>query len=100
LALPRGTVGRRRFDHLFIELSLAVDALVPRYALWLEIQEFGFDPNALTGEQATAFCDGPLRRFLFERGFWLSPRSQRRLRRLVERHDPGIRTPEEHFARL
>lgn len=93
-------MGRRRFDHLFIEISLAVDALVPRYALWLEIHELGFDPNALSGEEATAFCDGPLQRFLSERGFWLSPRSERRVRRAVERYDPRIRTPEEHFARL
>ena len=32
---------RRRFDHLFLELSVALGALAPRYALWLRIHEFG-----------------------------------------------------------
>jgi hypothetical protein len=93
-------VGRRRFDHLFIEISLAVDALVPRYALWLRIHELGFDPDSLSGEQATALCDGPLRSFLSECGFWLSPRAEGRVRRAVEGFDPRVQTPEEHLARL
>lgn len=93
-------MGRRRFDHLFVEVSLAVDALVPRYALWLHLHELGWDPDALTRDQAAAFCDGPLRGFLAERGFRLSQRAARRLRRSVERYDPRVRAPEEHFARL
>jgi len=93
-------VGRRRFDHLVTEVSLAIDANVPRYAMWLALHDVGFDPDALSAEQATAFCSGPLRRFLSEHGFWLSPQAQVRVRRAVERYDPGVVTPEEHFARF
>ena len=93
-------MGRRRFDHLFIEVSLALDAAIPRYAMWLALHDQGFDPEGLSAEQATAFCGGPLRRFLSEHGYWLSPQNQLRVRRAVERYDPAVRTPEEHFARF
>lgn len=91
---------RRRFDHLFLEVSLAIEAPAPRYALWLGLHDLGWDPDALTREQAAAFCDGPLRRLLAERGIALAPRAERRLRRAVARFDPRVTTPEEHFARL
>jgi hypothetical protein len=91
-------VGRRRFDHLVLELSLALDVCVPRYALWLRLHEEGFDPEALGRAEALAFCAEPLGRFLEELGLELAPRRLRRLRRTLGRFDPGRPTPYERIA--
>jgi hypothetical protein len=91
-------VGRRRFDHLVLELSLALDECVPRYALWLRLHEEGFDPEALDRDAALAFCRDPLERFLEELGLELPPRRLRRLRRAVDRFDPELGTPYERIA--
>jgi hypothetical protein len=93
-------VGRRRFDHLVLELSLALGRPVPRYALWLRVHEAGLDPEDLSRDEAAAFCGGPLADFLHEQGFALGARGRRRLERSVRRYDPSLPTPEEHFARF
>ena len=91
-------MGRRRFDHLVVELSLALGESVPRYRLWLRIHEEGFDPEWLARSQALAFCEAPLERFLEELGLELRPRHLRRLRRAVDRFDPEILRPYERIA--
>ena len=91
-------MGRRRFDHLVVELSLALGESVPRYALWLRLHEEGFDPEALGRSQAIAFCEAPLERFLDELGLELEPRRLRRLRRVVDRFDPELSTPYERIT--
>ena len=93
-------MGRRRFDHLFVEICLAVERRVPRYQLWLELHDLGCDPEDLTRRTALAFCEGPLQSFLSERGLHLSQPSARRLRRAVRRFDPTVPTPEEQLARI
>jgi hypothetical protein len=84
---------RRRFDHLVMEISLAVGRPIPRYPLWLRFHEHGCDPELLTDAIAIAFCDGPLSGFLAENGFTLSKRRLRRLRRAVARFDPDLPRP-------
>jgi hypothetical protein len=93
-------VGRRRFDQLWVELSVALGQRVPRYALWLRMHEHGWDPEDLSREGALAFCGAPLSGFLWERGLALGPRTRRRLERSVARFDPNVPTPCEVFARL
>ena len=46
---------RRRFDHLTVEISLAVDRNLPRYPLWLALKELGLEPEGLTREAAARF---------------------------------------------
>ncbi len=91
-------MGRRRFDHLVIELSLALGLSVPRYRLWLRLHEEGFDPERLVLSQVLAFCADPLELFLEELGLELRPRRLRRLRRAVERFDPEVLSPYERIA--
>jgi hypothetical protein len=93
-------VGRRRFEHLVVELSVAVAQAIPRYRLWLRMHDLGWDPENLDLEQALTFCDGPLRIFLAESGLKMSSRSIRRLRREIGRFDPDILTPYERVAEL
>jgi hypothetical protein len=90
-------MNRRLFDHLFAEISVAAGIRVPRYALWLELHDLGWNPEAITTKQALAFIDGGLRRFLGERGLAIAPRASRRLRKLVARFDAGHPTPYECF---
>ena len=92
-------MGRRRFTHLHTELSVAVGARVPRYALWLALEEHGGSAQGLTREAVLSFRHGPLARFLAEHGLTLDPRAGRRLTRALERFDPGRATPEEVLAR-
>ena len=84
---------RRRFDHLVMEISLAVGRPIPRYPLWLRFHEHGCDPELLTDAIAVAFCDGPLAGFLAENGFTLSRRGLRRLRRAVARFEWPVLRP-------
>ena len=93
-------MGRRRFDHLFVEICVAVGRPVPRYPLWLELHDLGWDPEDLSRRSALTFCEGPLGSFLSQRGLHLSPRSARRLQRAVRRYDPTVATPEERLARI
>lgn len=93
-------MGRRRFDHLIVELSVAAGRRLPRYALWLALHEAGWNPERLSRDGALAFCDGPLEPFLARRGLRLTRRAARRLRRAVARFDPRVLRPEERFAAL
>lgn len=91
---------RRRFDHLVLELSLAVGEPVPRFPLWLELHAFGADPEDLSREAALAFCGAPLGQFLEAHRLRLTPRRRRRLERALRRFDPRVVTPCEHLERL
>jgi hypothetical protein len=91
---------RRRFDHLTLELSLALDRNLPRYPLWLAFKELGVDPDYLTREVVIEFCDEHLSDFLAHLGHSLSPRKLRRLQRAVARFDPELLTPYERMARI
>jgi hypothetical protein len=93
-------VNRRRFENLVVELSVAAGHLVPRYALWLRLQELGLDPIGLERADMLRFVDGHLSSFLAEHGLALENRVQRRLRGRLARFDPRYPTPEETIQRL
>ena len=89
---------RRRFDHLYEELSVRLGRLAPRYALWLRLRELGADPEALSRADALRFSEHDLPHFLAEHGLALGPAALRSLVRAVARHDPRVRTPAEWAA--
>jgi hypothetical protein len=91
---------RRRFDHLFTELSVAAGELVPRYALWLCVQELGWDPVRIEADEVVAFVDDHLDAFLAEHDLFVPPRARRRLRRSLRRFDPRRPAPEEILERI
>ena len=91
---------RRRFDHLILELSLALDRNLPRYPLWLTFKELGADPDFLSREVVIEFCDEHLGGFLAHLGYALTPRQARRLRRAVARYNPEIPIPYERMASI
>jgi len=93
-------MGRRRFAHLHMELSLAAGRLVPRWALWLHLAGRGWHPERLTREAVLAFHRDHLDAFLAEQGLTLSARAARRLGRELARFDPRRPTPEETLARF
>jgi hypothetical protein len=92
-------LGRKRFEYLFVELCMSVERLLPRYGLWLHVHEADLDPEALSRDDALAFCGEPLTRFLAECGAELPARDRQRLVRLVARYDPAVPTPYEQMAR-
>ena len=91
---------RRRFDHLILEISLALNQNLPRYPLWLAFKELGMDPEYLTREAVVEFCDEHLAGFLADLGHSLPRRRIRRLQRAVARFDPALPTPYERMARI
>jgi hypothetical protein len=91
-------MGRRRFDHLFAEASVAAGRLLPRFELWMACHELGLDPEALSGEEAIELCRRVLPELLAGLGLELAPRAARRLERTVARFDPRHPTPYERFA--
>ena len=91
---------RSRFEHLYVELSLACGRRVPRYRLWLALRESGGNPEALRREHALTFFDSNLPDFLRENGLWLSRWKRRKVRRSVLFFDPAISSPDELLARL
>jgi hypothetical protein len=93
-------VGRRRFEHLVVELSVAVGQVIPRYALWLKLGELGWDPEALSRRAVMSFFDEHLQQFVNDCGASLTAREARRLRRTLERFNPAQLTPYEHMQRL
>jgi len=93
-------LGRRRFDNLHIELSVALGVAVPRFELWIELHKHDIDPERLTREDTMAFCDGPLESYLHRCGLSLRPRALRRLCRKLRKYDPATPTPYERFAAL
>jgi len=86
---------RRRFEHLFVELSMLLGRLVPRFRLWLYLRENGADPESLTRHDVLGFCDSGLVPFLSAEGLSLSRRQQRKLRRGVAAFDPALSSPAE-----
>jgi len=92
-------VGRRRFDHLVLEISLAAGRRIPRWDLWMRLHELGWDPESLTRQAAVAFCRSDLDGFLGDLGLYLSPRSLRRVERAVRRFDPLVPTPYDRLVR-
>ena len=92
--------GRRRFDHLVTELSVAVGQKIPRYALWLRLHEYGWNPDELSRDEAISFCGTPLSSFLATQGLRLRASRQRRLQREMARYDPALPTPYERMARF
>ena len=93
-------MSRKLFNHLFVELSVSIGKRVPRYALWLELHDQGWDPESLLVAEALAFCDGPMEGFLTDRGMKISRRAQNRLRRELAKFDPTRPLPQEIFERL
>jgi len=93
-------VDRRRFDHLYEELSVSLGQLAPRYALWLHMREVGIDPEQLSRAALLSYCHVHLGRFLSRHRLRLPERRLRRLERSVSRFDPRHPTPYEHMARL
>ena len=91
---------RRRFDHLYQELSVELGRLVFCYALWLHMADVGLDPEHLSRQDVTRFCRDHLAGFLAARGLALPERQARRLGRRLARFDPRHPTPYEHMARL
>jgi hypothetical protein len=89
---------RRRFDHLFEELSIRIGRLAPRYALWLHLRERGADPDHLTRDEALAFCRDDLEGFLRAHALAMRPRERERLARAVARHDPAVPSPIEWMS--
>ncbi len=83
-----------------MELSLALDRGVPRYALWQAVHGAGFDPERWSGSEAERFCTRELPRWLRCNGYALAEQRLAKLARTIARFDPSQLTPEEHFARL
>ena len=99
---PPGTrsVSRKLFNHLFVELSVSIGKRVPRYALWLELHDLGWNPESLRVTEALAFCDGQMDGFLADRGLKISPRARNRLRKELTKFDPTRPLPQEIFERM
>ena len=97
---PEARVSRRSFDHFHAELSVEIGKLVPRYALWLEVQEAGFEPDALKTGDTLRFIHAHLAAFLRSEGLSLSDRKSRRLNRRLRQFDPDVPTPYETMERL
>ena len=93
-------MGRRRFEHLIVELSVAIGRQIPRYALWLRLGELGWHPEELSHRAMMAFHDEHLQDFLNDHGATLTARNGRRLRRSLARFDPRHLTPYEHMERF
>lgn len=93
-------VSRRCFDHFHAELSVEIGKLVPRYALWLRMQEVGIQPTDLSPRQTLCFIEADLDAFLATEGLDLAERARTRLSRRMRRFDPRRPTPYETMQRL
>lgn len=82
---------RRRFDHLFVELSLACGQLMPRFRLWLFLRENGAEPDSLSRPEAVAFCRYGTPAFFTQEGLLQLTRWQRyKLCRRIAAFDPEL----------
>lgn len=92
---------RRRFDFFYLELCCAVNARLPRYALWLAVEQAS-EASAAGGmrEAILHFIDAQLDAFLGRERSRISPRRRRQLRRRIARHRPEFSTPSEVMLRL
>jgi len=93
-------VSRKLFNHLFVELSVSIGKRVPRYALWLELHDLGWNPESLRVDEALEFFDRRMDGFLADRGLKISRRARNRLRRELARFDPTRPLPQEIFERI
>ena len=91
---------RRRFDHLYEELSVRLGRLAPRYAIWLRMRERGIDPETLSRADALRFAYEELPALLAEQGLRLAPADARSLVRAIARHDPRSPSPAEWASRF
>jgi len=90
--------GRRYFDWIHVEISLALNRRISRYALWLALWDQGGDPDQLSRDQARRFVEAGLTPFLEGQSAPLGPRARRRLAARILRFDPRFPTPEERLA--
>lgn len=81
-------MGRRVFNRLVIEISLAVRHCVSRYALWVYLHELDVDPEQMTAKDAAEFCGIRLRRYLATQGIRLEPSELLRLERQIRGINP------------
>jgi hypothetical protein len=81
-------MGRKVFNRLVIEISLAAGHFISRYGLWMYLHELDVDPEQMTVEEAAALCGMPLRRFLASQGIRLEPEGLERLERQIRRINP------------
>lgn len=78
-------MNRRCFNKLHEEVSLARGEAYNRYTLWLDVSEYGYDPEDLQPSEASNWAR--------DNGF-LSVASK------MARFDPSIETPEEIMERI
>ena len=78
-------MGRKVFDKLHMELSLARNELYPRYELWQAVGEYGYDADNLQPDEAANWCrdNGHLT-----------------LAGKMRKYDPNLQTPEEIMERI
>ena len=81
-------MGRRVFNRLVIEISLAVGHCISRYALWMYVHELELDPEQMTAQDAAELCGTPLRRFLATQGIRLEPGELHKLESQIRRINP------------
>jgi hypothetical protein len=76
---------RRTFNRLHEELSLERDELYPRYELWLDVSEAGYDPETLAPAEAEAWC---------------RDNGHSAIAQKMHKFDPAMDTPEDIMKRL
>ena len=81
-------MGRRVFNRMLIEISLAVGHCVSRHELWMLMHKLGVDPEQMTGAEVAAFCGLPVRRFLASQGLRLDPLEIQKLERQLRQINP------------
>jgi len=81
-------MGRRIFNRMLIEISLAAGHCVSRHALWMWMHERKVDPEQMTGDEVDAFCGLSLRRFLASQDVRLDAEELRHLERQLRGINP------------
>jgi len=81
-------MGRRVFNQLVVEISLAVGHFISRYALWVYVHELDLDPEQMTARDAADLCGVRLRRFLAAQGIRLEPGELQKLERRIRGINP------------
>jgi hypothetical protein len=79
------STNRRVLNKLHEELSVMKGSLWPRYPLWLELNEAGYDPENLTPQDATVWCES---------------KGHLSVARKMSRYNPDLETPDEIFERF
>lgn len=93
-------MGRRVFNRLVVEISLAVRHCVSRRALWVYLHELGVDPAQMSAKDAAALCGPPLRRFLAAQGIRLEPAELHKLELQLRRINPYRPDPYDRLEPL